>query len=117
MRRAGLDYHEFASIQEYDDLDSFIAKVQPTRLIACSTKGTRNHTEIEYGTDDALLFGPESRGLPAELLASLPKDQIVRIPMLAESRSLNLSNAVAIFLYEAWRQHGFQPMAARNGVL
>ncbi len=107
LRRAGLDYHEFASIQEYDDLDSFVAKVQPTRLIACSTKGIRNHTEIEYDTNDALLFGPESRGLPAGLLASLPAEQVLRIPMLANSRSLNLSNAVAIFLYEAWRQQGF----------
>jgi len=107
LRRAGLDYHEFASIQEYDDLDSFVAKVKPARLIACSTKGTHHHTEIEYETDDALIFGPESRGLPAELLASLPAEQVLRIPMLADSRSLNLSNAVAIFLYEAWRQQGF----------
>ena len=107
LRRAGLDYHEFASIKEYDDLDSFIEKVQPKRLIACSTKGTRSHAAIEYQPDDALLFGPESRGLPADVLASLPKDQVLRIPMLADSRSLNLSNAVAIFLYEAWRQQGF----------
>jgi len=108
LRRAGLDYHEFASIKEYDDLESFITKVKPARLIACSTKGTRNHAEIEYSENDALVFGPESRGLPAELLASLPKDHVLRIPMLPESRSLNLSNAVAIFLYEAWRQQGFE---------
>ncbi len=116
LRRAGLDYHEFASIKEYDDLDSFIRKVAPTRLIACSTKGSRHHTEIEYDQNDALLFGPESRGLPTEILRSLPAEQILRIPMLADSRSLNLSNAVAIFLYEAWRQHGFgastQPSSA-----
>ncbi len=108
LRRAGLDYHEFASIREYDDIEQFVTKVKPARLIACSTKGTRNHTEIEYRPDDALLFGPETRGLPTELLASLPSEQVLRIPMLADSRSLNLSNAVAIFLYEAWRQHGFE---------
>jgi tRNA (cytidine/uridine-2'-O-)-methyltransferase len=108
LRRAGLDYHEFASIKEYDDLDSFITAVKPPRLIACSTKGSRNHTQIEYQTNDALLFGPESRGLPAELLATLPAEQILRIPMLPDSRSLNLSNAVSIFLYEAWRQQGFE---------
>lgn len=107
MRRAGLDYHEFASIKEYDDFDSFIAMAQPSRMIACSTKGTHRHAEIEYLAGDALLFGPETRGLPAEILASLPPEQVLRIPMRADSRSLNLSNAVAIFLYEAWRQHGF----------
>ncbi len=107
VRRAGLDYHEFAAVSEYDALDEFIAAVRPTRVIACSTKGTRSHAELDYQTDDALLFGPETRGLPTELLASLPSEQILRIPMLADSRSLNLSNAVAIFLYEAWRQHDF----------
>lgn len=107
LRRAGLDYHEFSPLQEYDDFGSFINNVRPTRLIACSTKGKRTHAEIDYQAGDALLFGPESRGLPAELLASLPEEQVLRIPMLANSRSLNLSNAVAIFLYEAWRQHGF----------
>jgi len=107
MRRAGLDYHEFASIKEYENFDSFIATAQPSRVIACSTKGTHSHAEIEYLAGDALLFGPETRGLPPEILVSLPPEQVLRIPMHADSRSLNLSNAVAIFLYEAWRQHGF----------
>ncbi len=107
LRRAGLDYHEFAEVQIYDDLDAFVQAVKPTRLLACSTKGRQNYTEISYQSGDALLFGPETRGLPADILNSLPDEQRLRIPMLPDNRSLNLSNAAAIIVYEAWRQLGF----------
>ncbi|MBL1277343.1 MAG: tRNA (uridine(34)/cytosine(34)/5-carboxymethylaminomethyluridine(34)-2'-O)-methyltransferase TrmL [Ectothiorhodospiraceae bacterium] len=107
LRRAGLDYHEFADVQVYDDLDAFIQAVKPTRLLACSTKGRQNYTELRYQTGDAFLFGPETRGLPDDILNALPNEQLLRIPMLPDNRSLNLSNATAIIIYEAWRQQGF----------
>jgi tRNA (cytidine/uridine-2'-O-)-methyltransferase len=107
LRRAGLDYHEFAEVQIYDNLADFVQAVKPARLLACSTKGTQNYTELRYTAGDAFLFGPETRGLPAEILESLPNEQLLRIPMLPENRSLNLSNATAIIVYEAWRQLGF----------
>lgn len=107
LRRAGLDYHEFAEVQIHDDLDAFVQAVKPNRLLACSTKGSRNYTDVDYQPGDALLFGPETRGLPAEVLASLPDEHLLRIPMRPENRSLNLANAVAIIVFEAWRQQGF----------
>lgn len=107
LRRAGLDYHEFADIQVHADWASCLARVQPQRVFALSTKGTRNFAEASFAPGDMFLFGPESRGLPAELRESLPGEQVLRIPMLADSRSLNLSNSVAILVYEAWRQQGF----------
>ncbi len=108
LRRAGLDYHEFARIREHDSLDTFTAAAQPNRMLACSTKGTICYTAVDFQPGDALLFGPEMRGMPAGILAQLPESQVLRIPMQPYSRSLNLSNAVAIVLYEAWRQHGFK---------
>lgn len=107
LRRAGLDYHEFTRVQIHDNLEAFTLAIQPTRLLACSTKGGQNYTGIQYQPGDALLFGPETRGLPDSVLASLPAKQRLRIPMFPNSRSLNLSNAVAIIIYEAWRQQGF----------
>jgi tRNA (cytidine/uridine-2'-O-)-methyltransferase len=107
LRRAGLDYHEFASVQQHDALEQFIEQCQPPRLLAFSTKGQRNYSELRYQPGDALLFGPESRGLPAEILEWLLPDNVARIPMLPNSRSLNLSNTVAIALFEAWRQNSF----------
>jgi tRNA (cytidine/uridine-2'-O-)-methyltransferase len=107
LRRAGLDYHEFVSVKEYDSLDEFVQAVRPGRMFACSTKGSRHYSEVSFRPDDALLFGPETRGLPAEVVAGIPADQVLRIPMLPDNRSLNLSNAVAIMVYEAWRQQGF----------
>ncbi|NOX28187.1 MAG: tRNA (uridine(34)/cytosine(34)/5-carboxymethylaminomethyluridine(34)-2'-O)-methyltransferase TrmL [Gammaproteobacteria bacterium] len=108
LRRAGLDYHEFANIDQHDSLEAFIASVKPQRLIACSTKGKLTHAEFQFNADDALLFGPETRGLPSSVLQSTQISDVIRIPMKADSRSLNLSNSVAIILYEAWRQHNFQ---------
>ncbi|MCG7929672.1 MAG: tRNA (uridine(34)/cytosine(34)/5-carboxymethylaminomethyluridine(34)-2'-O)-methyltransferase TrmL [Candidatus Thiodiazotropha lotti] len=104
LRRAGLDYHEWADIGEYTSLDEFLAEVRPKRLFACTTKGHRSYAAVDYTPGDALLFGPESRGLPAEVLQALDPEQRIRIPMKPHSRSLNLSNAVALILYEAWRQ-------------
>ena len=107
LRRAGLDYHEFAQVAVYDDLDAFLRQVKPARLFACSTKGRRYYTEVSFQAGDALLFGPETRGLPKQVLDTLPSDQVLRIPMRPGNRSLNLSNAAALIVYEAWRQQGF----------
>jgi len=107
LRRAGLDYHEFSKVQIHDTLEAFVQTVEPARLFACSTKGQQNYTGLSYAKGDAFLFGPETRGLPADILDSLPREQLLRIPMLPDNRSLNLSNATAIIIYEAWRQQGF----------
>lgn len=111
LRRAGLDYHEWARVQSHPNLAHCLQSLQPSRLFACSTKGRRGYTEPQYQSGDAFLFGPETRGLPAEVLASLPPERIIRIPMKAASRSLNLSNAAAIILYEAWRQLDFTELS------
>ena len=107
LKRAGLDYKEFADVEVHDSLDDCLGKVIPPRVFALSTRGTTNHCVPQFGEGDAFLFGPETRGLPAQILQSLPPEQRLRIPMLAEIRSLNLSNAAAVVLYEAWRQVGF----------
>lgn len=105
MRRAGLDYHEWANIRHYADTQAFITENQHRRIFACTTKTQTSYHDIHYQDEDMLLFGPETRGLPAELRQLYPT---IRIPMTANSRSLNLSNASAIILFEAWRQLGFQ---------
>ncbi|HLF98222.1 MAG TPA: tRNA (uridine(34)/cytosine(34)/5-carboxymethylaminomethyluridine(34)-2'-O)-methyltransferase TrmL [Methylococcaceae bacterium] len=107
LRRAGLDYREWATLREHASLDAFLDGVRPPRLFALTTKGSRRHTEPRYQAGDAFLFGPESRGLPAAVLAGLSPEQRLRLPMRANSRSLNLSNAVAVLVYEAWRQMDF----------
>ena len=107
LRRAGLDYHEYARVEEHADLAAFIATVRPPRLFALSTRGTRGYHTVAYRAGDALLFGPETRGLPADVLAQLGAEHVLRLPMAADNRSLNLSNAVAVVVYEAWRQLGF----------
>ncbi|TDF35874.1 tRNA (uridine(34)/cytosine(34)/5-carboxymethylaminomethyluridine(34)-2'-O)-methyltransferase TrmL [Alteromonadaceae bacterium M269] len=108
VRRAGLDYHEFAKVKRYPNLEAYISEREPKRVFACTTKGTRHFTVPEYTAGDALLFGPETRGLPDDIIESLPPEQRLRIPMLPESRSMNLSNAVSVFVYESWRQLGFE---------
>lgn len=108
LRRAGLDYHEFAELKIHKNYQAFLEQESPTILYACSTKGTRKHTSASYKKGDYLIFGPETRGLPADILHSLPKDNILRLPMVENSRSLNLSNSVAIFVYESWRQLDFE---------
>ncbi|QDP73121.1 tRNA (uridine(34)/cytosine(34)/5-carboxymethylaminomethyluridine(34)-2'-O)-methyltransferase TrmL [Legionella israelensis] len=104
MRRAGLDYHEWATVIHYDSEEAFIEQNQQRRIFACSTKGNTRYTDIVYQDEDMLLFGPETRGLPEKLRHLF---QSIRIPMCEQSRSLNLSNSVAIILFEAWRQCEF----------
>jgi tRNA (cytidine/uridine-2'-O-)-methyltransferase len=107
LRRAGLDYHEWAHVQHHASLQVCLNTMTFSRLFAVSARGTRPYTDVAYHADDALLFGPESCGLPPDVLQRLPAEQILRIPMQQMSRSVNLSNAAAIVLYEAWRQLGF----------
>ncbi len=106
-RRAGLDYHEYAAVTEYDSLDECLTQFDCNRVFAISTRGSKYHHEVEFQTGDALIFGPETRGLPQAYLDSLSASQVIRIPMLPTNRSLNLSNSVAVIVYEAWRQCGF----------
>lgn len=107
LRRARLDYLECASVREHRSWQTFRDSFPESRLLAISTRGARSYHEIRYRADDALLFGPESRGLPQALLDEVGDRHVLRIPMLAESRSLNLANAVTVVVYEAWRQFGF----------
>ena len=107
VRRAGLDYHEMANVRRHRDFEAFLACVQGRRIIACTTRGTVDHASIAYQDEDVLLFGSETSGLPASVLDSIAPELRARIPMQVNSRSLNLSNAVAIISYEAWRQQGF----------
>ena len=107
MRRAGLDYHEYAEVSEHASLEACLESVAPVTLYACSTRGRTRYDTVAFAAGDALLFGPETRGLPQELLESLPPGHVLRIPMRPDNRSLNLSNAVAVVVYEAWRQLDF----------
>jgi len=108
LRRAGLDYREWATLREHESLAAFKAAVQPARLWALSTKGTRSYARVRYQEGDAFLFGPETRGLPYEVLHMVGDAAVLRLPMVANSRSLNLSNTVAVVIYEAWRQRGYE---------
>ena len=107
LRRAGLDYHEWARVREYADFEAYLAERQPPRVLAFTTKAKNHFQLIRYQAGDALLFGPETRGLPPELLNTIFAQHRLRIPMLPTARSLNLSNAVAIAVYQAWGQLGF----------
>ncbi len=104
LRRAGLDYHEFAQVHRHADWAACRAFLDNARVFAFSTKGTQLYHDVAYQPGDALLFGPETRGLPASLLDSLPATQVLRQPMRPGQRSLNLSNACAVAVFEAWRQ-------------
>ncbi|MCC7257647.1 MAG: tRNA (uridine(34)/cytosine(34)/5-carboxymethylaminomethyluridine(34)-2'-O)-methyltransferase TrmL [Gammaproteobacteria bacterium] len=107
LRRAGLDYHEMAQVSEHDSLEACLAALGGRRLFALSTRGATAHTAVHYAAGDVFLLGPETSGLPAVLLERLPAAQVLRIPMRPGNRSLNLSNAAAVVVYEAWRQLGF----------
>ena len=107
-RRAGLDYHEYASVKEYDSLDECLTLFDSSRIFAISTRGTKYHHEVNYQAGDVLIFGPETRGLPQKFLDDLNPNQVIRIPMLPTNRSLNLSNSVGVIVYEAWRQCDFK---------
>ena len=112
--RAGLDYHEFATLHVHDTLQECLQAFDPTRVFALTTKGSQPFHTIRYQAGDAFLFGPESRGLPAGVLDQFDTAHRVRLPMLARSRSLNLSNTVAVAVFEAWRQCGFLEEGGRG---
>jgi tRNA (cytidine/uridine-2'-O-)-methyltransferase len=107
LRRAGLDYHEYATVKVHEDWAACTTHFAGRRLFAASTKGAMRYSDVEYKAGDVFVFGPETRGLPREILEALPPEQRIRLPMRPECRSLNLSNAVAVITYEAWRQMGF----------
>ena len=107
VRRAGLDYHELADVREHASLQSCLESLGRPRWFAFTTRAAQRHDEVAYAEGDTLVFGPETRGLPGDVLALCPPDRHLRIPMLEGARSLNLSNAVAVAVYEAWRQSGW----------
>ncbi len=107
LKRAGLDYHEYAALTVYEDWAECTQALSGKRLFALTTKGSTRHTDLQFQDEDVFVFGPESRGLPEDIRAQFAPDHRVRLPMLPHSRSLNLSNSAAIVLYEAWRQVGF----------
>lgn len=107
LRRAGLDYHEFARMKVHDNLNDCLQTLPAVRLFAMTTKASDHFHQAKFQAGDALLFGPESRGLPADILALLKPAQRLRLPMMPDNRSLNLSNSVAVAVYEVWRQLEF----------
>ena len=107
LKRAGLDYHEFAAVSVYEDWAACAKRFSDRRLFAVSTKGTQRYDANVYASGDVFLFGPETRGLPGGILTSVPDSRCIRLPMVPGSRSLNLSNTVAVVVYEAWRQMQF----------
>lgn len=107
LRRAGLDYGEYSRVARHRDWAAFVKSEQPARVLALSTKARRGHADIAYRPGDTIVFGPETRGLPAEFLAEAGPEHALRIPMRPQSRSINLSNAAAVVIYEAWRQLDF----------
>jgi tRNA (cytidine/uridine-2'-O-)-methyltransferase len=107
LRRAGLDYREFAEVRQHADFEAFLGAVGPARWFGVSTRGAVPYDRPGYRPGDAFVFGPETRGLPQAVLDGLPAERRIRLPMRPGQRSLNLSNSVAVLVYEAWRQHGF----------
>lgn len=114
LRRAGLDYHEHARVRVHASLDACLAAIAPVRLFALSTRGGTTYAHVRFTEGDVFLFGPETRGLPQAVLDRLPPMQRLRVPMQSGNRSLNLSNSVAVVLYEAWRQCDFAGAAERD---
>lgn len=108
LRRAGLDYHEFAEVKQHQSLEACLQTLPNERVFAISTRGRKRYDQVRYRAGDILLFGPETRGLPQQVLDDLPAEQRVRLPMCEGQRSLNLSNTAAILLYEAWKQLEFE---------
>lgn len=111
LRRAGLDYAEFARVHEHADLDACLEAIRPARVFALTRNGETAYTAVSFRPDDALLFGPETRGLPASVLTGIAAGHRLRIPMRSGSRSMNLANSVAVVTFEAWRQAGFEGAA------
>lgn len=108
LLRAGLDYHEFTTIIVHESWGACVASMPTRRLFAVSTKGRQRYDRVDYAPGDAFVFGPESRGLPIDILGAVPHGQCISVPMVPGNRSLNLSNAVAVVIYEAWRQINFR---------
>lgn len=108
LRRAGLDYAECARVHEHASLEAFVARVEPRRLLALTAHARQRYCDVALGAGDALVFGPETHGLPAGVLVGFPPEQRLRVPMRPGSRSMNLANTVAVVVYEAWRQAGFE---------
>lgn len=111
LRRAGLDYREWVDVKQHESYEAFLEAEKPRHLFACSTRGTQFFADVSFQKDDYLMFGPETKGLPQNILDDLGKDMVIKIPMVPRNRSLNLSNAVAIIAYEAWRQIGYEGAA------
>lgn len=107
MKRAGLDYHEFSSLTVHENFAACLNTLAGRRIFALTTKGKTRPDQIAFQAGDVFLFGPETRGLPADILDTLPENQKIRFPMMPDNRSMNLSNTVAITIFEAWRQHGY----------
>lgn len=107
MKRAGLDYHEFAHVQVHENFTDCLNALQGKRIFALTTKGSTRPDQVAFQAGDVFLFGPETRGLPADILATLPENQKIRFPMMPDNRSMNLSNTVAITVFEAWRQNAY----------
>ena len=108
LKRAGLDYHEYSTLQVHDNWDACKAALNGKRLFAISTKGSTRHSDIQFKADDVFVFGPETRGLPEYIRNEFTAEHRLRLPMLPDSRSLNLSNSAAVLIYEAWRQLDFK---------
>lgn len=108
LQRAGLDYHEYATVKTHENWDECLRQFSGRRVFALTTKGSMRYSEVAFQRDDVFVFGPETRGLPVEVLAQFDESRRIRLPMRAESRSLNLSNSVAVVVFEAWRQTGFE---------
>ena len=108
LKRAGLDYHDTAKVKTYDNLEQFIKIVNPNRILATTSKVNKSYTTIKFKKNDAILFRSESTGLSQDILNKIQKENIFNIPMKPNNRSLNLSNAVSIIVYESWRQHNFE---------
>jgi tRNA (cytidine/uridine-2'-O-)-methyltransferase len=108
LKRAGLDYDEYAAVKTYASYGAFLEQVKPQRVFGLSTHGKRSFYDAHFNRGDAFMFGPETRGLPEELRNEMGEDFVLRIPLMPENRSLNLSNTAAIVVYEAWRQTGFK---------
>lgn len=107
LKRAGLDYHEYASMQVHENWEACLQALGDMRLFAITTKGSTRYDSVAFEANDGFVLGPETRGLPPEVLQTFAPERRLRLPMKADSRSLNLSNTAAILIYEAWRQHGF----------
>ena len=108
LKRAGLDYHDIAKVKIHDNLNEFIKTINPKRILATTSKVSKSYTTIRFNKNDAILFGSESNGLSKDIINKIKKENVFSIPMKPNNRSLNLSNAVSIIVYESWRQHNFE---------